>query len=175
MDKLNTLPTPDSHADEWMSALFDGELDVDESRRALGRIGKDGDAARLWSEYSLIGDVMRGCQVERPELGTRIRAALAEEPTILAPMPAAPVANRPYYWMAAAAAVAAIAWSVLSVSPESGGLAIPVAANSESGMGDAASNGEVQAFLVAHQDYAYAVVGEPEMNFTRVSLVGAGQ
>jgi len=124
----------------------------------------------------LIGDVMRGCRVGKPDLNDRIRAALAEEPTVLAPMPVAADANRPYYWMAAAAAVAAITWSVLSVSPQGTTEPIlPVAANSEPVPGGSASNDNVTAYLAAHQDYAYAVSGDPEMRFTKVSLVGDGR
>lgn len=175
MDKLNALHTPETSTDEWISALLDGELDAEESKRALSRLGKEAEATLRWSEYSLIGDVMRGCRVERPDLAARISAALAEEPTILAPMPAAPAAYRPYYWLAAAAAVVAITWTVLSVSPEAGMPAVPVAANEQPELGGLAANGEAQAYLAAHQDYAYAVVGEPEMRFTKVSLVEAGR
>lgn len=175
MDGLNASRAPEPVVDDWVSALLDGELTPDESRRAIGRMGKDDEAVRLWAEYNLIGDAMRGCAVGGSDLGARIRAALAEEPTVLAPMPALPDPRRPYYWMAAAAAVAAITWGVLSVSPQPGGEpALPVAAN-EPADGNAAANGEVMAYLVAHQDYAYAVVGEPEMRFTQVSLAGEGR
>lgn len=178
MVKQNALRTPetDTDADEWLSALFDGELNGDASKRAVARIGKDADSIRRWSEYSLIGDVMRGCPTGKPDLSARIRAALAEEPTVLAPMPPAPDAYRPYYWAAAAAAAAAIAWTVLSVSPQAGGEpALPVAVNGHPDAAAPASNSEVQAYLAAHQDYAYAVSGDPEMRFTKVSLVGDGR
>lgn len=175
MDKLNAVRTSEAGADDWVSALVDGEMTADESRRAVIRMGKDAEALRLWSEYSLIGDVMRGCDVGRSDLGARVRAALAEEPTVLAPMAAVPEAKRTYYWMAAAAAVAAITWGVLSVAPQPGSEpALPVAAN-EPASGDTASNSEVAAYLDAHQDYAYAVVGEPEMRYTQVSLAGDGR
>ncbi|MDD4880530.1 MAG: sigma-E factor negative regulatory protein [Gallionellaceae bacterium] len=176
MDKLNAQRLPDTDAEEWLSALFDGELDPDESKRGIVRAGKEADAARLWAEYSLIGDVMRGCRVERPGLNARILAALAEEPTVLAPMPAEPVHHRPYYLMAAAAAVAAIAWTVIYVSPQGGGEpAVTVAANDVPATVALASNNDAQPYLAAHQDYAYAVAGEPEMRFTQVSLAGGGQ
>ena len=176
MGKLNALQKPDfeTSADDWVSALFDGELDAAESKQSLGRIGKEMDAARLWSEYSLIGDALRGCHGGQHDFDARIRAALAEEPTILAPMPMAPDVQRPYYWMAAAVAVAAIAWGVISESPQPSGIqSIPVAANSSELAGvSPASNDDVQPYLAAHQDYAFAVVDEPEMHYTRVSLAG---
>jgi hypothetical protein len=119
---------------------------------------------------------MRGCLTERPDLGRRIRAALADEPTVLAPAPAAAAPVRTYYWMAAAAAVAAISWGVLSMSPETGsGAGLPVAANTEPGGASPVETGAVMSYLAAHQDYAYAVAGAPEMRFTNVSLAGEGR
>lgn len=176
MDKLNAQRLPDTDAEAWLSALFDGELGPDESKRGIAHAVKEAEAARLWAEYSLIGDVMRGCKLERPGFNARIRAALAEEPTVLAPMPAAPEHHRPYYMMAAAAAVAAIAWTVIYVSPQGGGEpAVTVAANDIPATVARASNNEAQPYLAAHQDYAYAVADEPEMRFTQVSLAGGGQ
>jgi sigma-E factor negative regulatory protein RseA len=173
MSELNALRKPDPEADDWLSALFDGELDPETSKRALARLGKDADATRQWAEYSLIGDALRGCAAGRPDLNARIRAALAEEPTVLAPMPTPPDARRPYYYAAAAAAVAAIAWGVLNTTPLGGGApALPVAANGEPAL---VAQGEVQAYLAAHQDYAYAVGGEPEMRLTQVSYAGEGR
>jgi sigma-E factor negative regulatory protein RseA len=176
MSELNALSKPESvenerpeaAENEWLSALFDGELSDEETRRLIS--GDDDAAARRWSEYSLIGDVLRGNTAGRPDFGARMHAALAAEPTVLAPKPLAPAANRPYYWMAAAAAVAAIAWSVVSVAPQSGGeVAIPVAAYSPLPP-DQTDASAVQAYMAAHQDYAYTVGAEPEMSFTRVSL-----
>lgn len=177
MGNLQTVRKSETDSDEWLSALFDGELGPDESRRELARIGQDAEASRLWSEYSLIGDVMRGCEASPSGFTDRFSAVLAEEPTVLAPMPAARPSPRTYYWMAAAAAVAAITWGVISVAPEPGGApAIPVAANEQPAMEAAmVSDGEVQALLAAHQDYAYAMVADPEMRYTRVSYQMEGR
>ncbi|NTV94823.1 MAG: sigma-E factor negative regulatory protein [Thiobacillus sp.] len=175
MSELNALRKPEADADDWLSALFDGELDAESSKRAVSRLGKDADAARRWQEYSLIGDALRGCAVERPDLNARIRAALAEEPTILAPMPAKPDSHRPLYLAAAAAAVVAIAWGVLSMTPQGNAPAVPVALNGAPASALVASNDDAQPYLAAHQDYAYAVAGEPEMRFTQVSLAGGSR
>jgi sigma-E factor negative regulatory protein RseA len=173
MSELNAMRKPDTADDDRVSALFDGELGDEESRRLV--TGVDDATARRWSEYSLIGDALRGDAIGRSDFGARLHAALAAEPTVLAPRPLEPAANRSYYWVAAAAAVAAIAWSVVSMAPQDGGnLAVPVAANSAVPAGQADA-GAVQAYLAAHQDYAYAVGGEPEMSFTRVSLVEDGR
>lgn len=170
MGKQDALQASPAESEAWLSALLDGELDGEEARRAIARLGEDAGAARRWSEYSLIGDAMRGCLADSASLDARIRAALAEEPTVLAPVPASPPSHRPYYWLAAAASVAAIAWGVLHVSPRGGDApAVPVAANEPAAPAPAS---EVQAYLAAHQDYAYAVASEPEMRLTRVSLAG---
>lgn len=169
MDTMKAQDTMAPGAEERISALFDGELGGEEAKRMLGRLG---DAeSRAWAEYSLIGDVLRGCPSNRPDLGARIRTALAEEPTVLAPMPAkAAPEPRQVYWMAAAAAVTAIAWTVLSLAPQpEAGAPMPVATT---GIPVAqAANTTVQAYLDAHQDYAYAVVAEPDMRYSQVSLV----
>lgn len=175
MSELNALRKPEADADDWLSALFDGELDDEASRHAVSRLGKDAAADRRWSEYSLIGEALRGGALERPDLTARIRAALAEEPTVLAPLPARADHHRPYYLMAAAAAVAAIAWGVLSLAPEGNAPAVPVAMNTAPAGILPAANDEAQPYLAAHQDYAYAVAGDPEMRFTQVSLAGGGR
>ena len=41
--------------------------------------------------------------------------------------------------------------------------------------GEPVETGEVMSYLAAHQDYAYAVAGAPEMRFTNVSLAGEGR
>jgi sigma-E factor negative regulatory protein RseA len=178
MTDLNAVrrnaPEADIHPDDWLSALYDGELDDEVSKQRLLSLGKETEAARRWSEYSLIGDVLRGCPIGQDGLGKRISAALAEEPTVLAPMPAAASAPRRYYWAAAAATVAVMAWGVLSLSP-GGEPAYPVAASDSVAHGQATSMEGVNAYLAAHQDYAYAVSGESDMHVVKVSLVGANR
>jgi hypothetical protein len=173
------VQSADAASETWLSALMDGEMDDDESGLAISRLGKDADAMRIWSEYGLIGDAMRGCVPDTSSLEQRIKAALAAEPTILAPVVKPP--RQPVYWAAAAAAVAAITWTVLSVAPANPG--VPVAVNglmapSQSTQAapvqpataqDVASN-DVEPYLAAHQDYAFMVAGEPDMHITKVSL-----
>lgn len=175
MSKLNALRESNASAGEWVSALFDGELDPEASKRAVAGLGKDAEMERLWQEYSLIGDVLRGHPAAGGDLRSRISAALADEPTVLAPLPNKSDMYRPLYLAAAAAAVAAIAWGVLSVSPQGGEPAVPVAVNSAPAGVTLAANDDVQPYLAAHQDYAYAVADEPEMRFTQVSMAGGSR
>lgn len=101
---------------EDISRLMDGDLDEDAAERVLGGM-KAGGAMAAWNCYHAIGDSLRGeCSVA-PRLSRRIAAALAQEPTVLAPTRKA---ERPAAWAwAAAATVAAVAvvgWTAASVS-----------------------------------------------------------
>jgi len=174
-------PPQDATADAWLSALMDGELDDDEAGRAITRLGKDAGAMRIWSEYGLIGDALRGCVQDTASLDRRVKVALAAEPTVLAPL--AKSHRQPVYWVAAAAVVAVISWTVVSMAPNNPG--VPVAVNGApnapqmvedervrpTSAQDMAAN-EVAPYLVAHQDYAFTVAGAPDMNITPVSLSG---
>ncbi len=171
----------DAAADAWLSALMDGELDDDEAGRAIARVGKDAGAQRSWSEYGLIGDALLGCVQDTTKLDRRVKAALAAEPTVLAPLTKSH--RQPAYWVAAAAAVVVIAWTVVSMAPNNPG--VPVAVNGSPNMPqvvgdepvrptaaqDVAAN-EVAPYLAAHQDYAFTVAGAPDMHITPVSLSG---
>lgn len=173
----STAPETEFDDDGWLSALLDGELEGEEAVRSIEILGRDASMARRWHEYNLIGDAMRGCAMDNGALNKRIMAALAAEPTVLAPVPKS---NRqPVYWAAAAAAVVAITWSVLSVAPSApGGNNAPVAANNPSPAAVAASqemaSNDVSPYMAAHQDYAFAVAGEPDIHFTPVSYNNEG-
>lgn len=148
--------------EETLSALMDGELEDEEARRALGLIGRNDALASRWSEYCLIGDAMRGCAEECPELGNRIRAAIEREPTVLAPM-RRPRPQRPAVWLAAAATLAAVTWTLWGMLPE----------QEPARMADAQAvpmDRQVMSYVAAHQDYAQAVISTPEMHLTPVVL-----
>jgi negative regulator of sigma E activity len=173
----SVLRTREDASEEWLSALLDGELDDDEAGTVIGQLGKDARSRQAWTEYSLIGDAMRGCMADTSALEQRVKAALAAEPTVLAPV-ARPPTRQPVYWAVAAAAVVAITWTVLSVSP--GNRGVQMAENSVSTMPQAAgiqtvadqevASNDMAPYLAAHQDYAFMVAGEPEMHITPVSM-----
>lgn len=163
--------------DGWLSALLDGELGEDASRKALLRLDQDAQARRVWAEYSLIGDVLRGQGVTQPGLSQRLAEALEAELTVLAPM-RRPRSHQPVMWVAAAASVAAVSWLIWSaaprqeLAPQDAGQQVavqtvppevePVSASEE--------NALVMPYLAAHQDYAQALVSPTEMHFTKVNL-----
>ena len=70
---------------ERLSALMDGELDDHEVVQELARIKGDPEREAVWTAYHLIGDVLRGEGVASRDLTDRVRARLADEPTVVAP------------------------------------------------------------------------------------------
>lgn len=166
-EKLN----PGNTEQEWLSALLDGEIDDAEVDRALKRLSQDQTLTRRWSEYCLIGDALRGEALVQPGLDRRLRTALAAEPTLLAPLRRERHSRqytRPVAWTAAAAAVAAVTWTIWTALPEHTAPA-QMAARPEAVMIQAS---QVMPYLDAHQDFSQGVVAQPEMRFSPVTLVG---
>ncbi len=161
--------SPGEAEQEWLSALLDGEIDDVEGDRLLGRLSQDPALARRWAEYCLIGDALRGDALVQPGLEDRLHTALAAEPTVLAPVRRrSRQYTRPVVWTAAAAAVAAVTWTIWTALPEHPAPA-QMAARPEAVMIQAS---HVMPYLHAHQDFSQGVVAQPEMRFTHVSLVG---
>jgi sigma-E factor negative regulatory protein RseA len=69
---------------ENISRLMDGEVDPDEFERLCGEL-KSPEALGTWVCYHVIGDQLRGACGVAPRFATRFCAALAAEPTVLAP------------------------------------------------------------------------------------------
>lgn len=99
---------------EHLSSLIDGELDDHEATAVLDALCRDPELQRRWSDLQLVGDALRStdvaaCHVEG--FCARVRNALAEEPTVLAPR-RAPRGLRRYVvpGFAVAASMAAIAF-----------------------------------------------------------------
>ena len=106
---------------EHISALMDGELDDAKFVAACAAM-KDDSACECWATYHLIGDALRQECFVQPGFAQRLSAALAAEPTVLAPTARRvahdsrslahwtdAVRTRPwYYGLAAAASFAAV-------------------------------------------------------------------
>lgn len=91
-----------------ISSLMDGELDHQGSDQAIRACCTSEAAARTWDEYHLIGDALRGEPGRGRAIAERVSAALASEPTVLAPRAARP-SGAMRVALAAAASVATIA------------------------------------------------------------------
>ena len=89
-----------------ISALMDGELDDKSAAMAIDSLASDGEARDTWRTYHLISDALGKSRVLSEGFSERVAAALAKEPTVLAPrhLPA----GEPRRWVALAAGVAAV-------------------------------------------------------------------
>lgn len=89
---------------EQLSALLDGELDTHEQDRTVSRLLDDDAAMGKFGRYQLVGDMVRGeSGVLATGISRSVSAALADEPTVLAPP------RRAWRWAKPAAGIAVAA------------------------------------------------------------------
>lgn len=95
-----------------VSALLDGDLDEQATRSVIERMGVDSGLQRQWDAYCLIGDAIRGDRFGSSDFVDRVMARLDDEPTVLAPRPAAGDSVRRSVWQS----LLPIAASVMGVA-----------------------------------------------------------
>lgn len=147
---------------ESISRLMDGEVDYTELERCCVEL-KSNDAVVTWVCYHVIGDHLRGSGGHSPRLAARVRAALAAEPTVLAPPSRvhAPAQPATFAWAVAAtlAAVTVVGWTAFSM--------VEAPPNAVAKAREAATVRAAQVkppadvpadYLVAHQEYSPAAV-----------------
>jgi sigma-E factor negative regulatory protein RseA len=104
---------------EQISELMDGELERAQSAAPLDALRDTGEARETWRTYHLIGDAMRDTRMLSGSFTARVAAALAAEPTVMAPVAVAParpaVAERQWPALSIAASLAAFALVVGAV------------------------------------------------------------
>ncbi|HEX7813079.1 MAG TPA: sigma-E factor negative regulatory protein [Burkholderiales bacterium] len=157
---------------ERISAFLDGEVEDNEISAQLARLKQDPALREAWDTYHLIGDAMRGDAGVAPAFMSRFSAALAQEPTVLAPK--APVrksgARRIALPLAASfGGVALVAWMALSNNP-----LMPreekLAANQPQPVVQAAvkpANGAVNDYLLAHQQFSPSTTMQGVASYVR--------
>lgn len=67
-----------------LSALIDGEFDIEEAEHIVTALKVDGEMKEAWKQYHLIGDAMRGNLQGSRDFSAKIMQALDAEPTVLA-------------------------------------------------------------------------------------------
>jgi len=147
---------------ENISRLMDGELDEAEFERCCAQL-KSQDAMAVWTSYHVIGDHLRGTPVGKAHgaaFTARVSAALAAEPTVLAPPPPRAKGAQPatFAWAVAAtlAAVTVVGWtafSMVDVPPTAIAKAREAATVRAASVGAPASDGPNE-YLLAHQEYS---------------------
>lgn len=70
---------------DQLSALIDGELDIESSEHLIISAKSGGELKNTWATYHLIGDAMRGEAPLRQDFTSRVMLALEAEPIVLAP------------------------------------------------------------------------------------------
>lgn len=132
---------------DQISALMDNDFDADAAGHLFKALNADGELAKCWSTYHLIGDAMRGERPLRPDFHQRLMRQIDAEPTVLAP--AHKKGHKPAFWMSAAASVAAVmfvGWMVLQQQTRSPSNDLAAAALAQ----NAVSPESVNSYLVAH-------------------------
>jgi sigma-E factor negative regulatory protein RseA len=144
---------------EKISVLMDGEAGGQDAHQAMLRLKDNGEAREAWAAYHLIGDVMRGEALPAFDVSQRVAAAIAQEPTVMAPQRSSRTSRPLTYALSAAASVSAIAvvgWMAFStgnvVSPgvEVARAPVPVV-QPEPPLVSSPSDGQMNEYLLAHQ------------------------
>ncbi len=141
-----------------ISRLMDGEVDDAEFERCVVELRTD-EARQTWICYHVIGDSLRGAHGISSDFTARFSAALAAEPTVLAPQPRRARTSQPatFAWAVAAtlAAVTVVGWTAFSM--------VDVPPNAIAKAREAASVRAAQVkppadvaseYLLAHQEFA---------------------
>ena len=90
---------------EQISALMDDDLALEDAEYLMTALKANGEAAKSWATYHLIGDVIRGNKILRHDMTASILQEIAKQPTVLAPKSRL-AKNKQVVWSVAASVAA---------------------------------------------------------------------
>ncbi len=90
---------------EQISALMDDDLALEDAEYLMTALKANGEVAKSWATYHLIGDVIRGNKVLRHDMTASIMQEIAKQPTVLVPKSRL-AKNKQVVWSVAASVAA---------------------------------------------------------------------
>ena len=90
---------------EQISALMDDDLALEDAEYLMTALKANGEVAKSWATYHLIGDVIRGNKILRHDMTASIMQEIAKRPTVLAPKSRL-AKNKQVVWSVAASVAA---------------------------------------------------------------------